>query len=220
MKILRILLRLIAAFVIVFTVFYVYFAVTFKPKSTLPFHQNWDQTLVIAHRGGLGERPENTMLAFEHAREIGVDALELDVHMTRDGIPVIIHDATVNRTTDGTGLITDLSYAELSELDAGYSFAGESNEDGTLSHPYRNADVRIPTLAEVLSEFASLRMLIEVKPNSNEVAGAICEVIRNHDAAERVIVSSFHEKPLRHFRRVCPKSLLMRLKVRCGSSLC
>lgn len=178
---------------------------TFKPRPTHPFHQNWDQTLVIAHRGGSGERPENTMLAFKHARDIGVDALELDVHMTRDGVLAIIHDDTVNRTTDGTGRVTDLSYAELSELDAGYNFEEESDEDGTLDYPYRNAGVRIPTLEEMLSEFASLRMLIEIKPNRIEVADIICQAIRNHDAAERVIVSSFHEKPLRYFRRVCPE---------------
>ncbi|MBZ0251997.1 MAG: hypothetical protein K8I02_01540, partial [Candidatus Methylomirabilis sp.] len=92
--------------------------------------------LRIAHRGASGECPENTLAAFGRALEIGVDMVEFDVHLSRDGVPVVIHDDDVRRTTDGRGLVKDLTLAELRRLDAGgwkdARFAGE----------------RIPTLEE------------------------------------------------------------------------
>ncbi len=205
MKFLRTLLRLLVALIIIAAVVYGYFAMTFTPTPTHPYHQGLERTLVIAHRGGKGERPENTMLAFEYARGIGADALELDVHMTSDGVLVVIHDETVNRTTDGIGLVHELSYADLSALDAGYRYEESVSNGGETSHPYRGSGLRIPMLDEVLSEFASLRLLIEIKPKSSEVANALCDAIRAHGMTERVLVSSFLEQPLYDFRSACPK---------------
>ena len=79
----------------------------------------------IAHRGYSGNYPENTMLAFRKAVEAGADGIELDVQLTRDGEPVILHDEQVDRTTDGTGWVKDLTLAELRKLDASYLYTGQ-----------------------------------------------------------------------------------------------
>ena len=92
----------------------------------------------VAHRGASGDYPENTLLAFEKALEIGVDEIELDLHSTKDGHLVVMHDATVDRTTDGTGAIAELTLAEIKALDAGSSF------------DERFRDERVPTWEEAL----------------------------------------------------------------------
>lgn len=107
--------------------------------------------LIIAHRGASAEAPENTLAAFRRALEIGVDAVELDVHLTSDGEPVVIHDPVLDRTTDGRGLVRDQALASLRRLDAGRWF-GE-----------RFAGERVPTLAEALDLLRSVRVIVEVK---------------------------------------------------------
>jgi glycerophosphoryl diester phosphodiesterase len=102
-------------------------------------------TLVVAHRGASAELPENTMEAFRRAVELGADAIELDVHLTADGQLAIIHDETLERTTDGSGPVRERTMSQLRGLDAGAQFAGE---DG--SFPHRGKGMRIPTLPEVL----------------------------------------------------------------------
>ncbi|MDZ7706145.1 MAG: glycerophosphodiester phosphodiesterase family protein [Trueperaceae bacterium] len=105
---------------------------------------------VVAHRGGAGDAPENTMLAFGRAREVGADGLELDLHLSADGHIVVIHDPTVDRTTDGTGRVADLAFSRVANPRApGYDFAAA---DGTL--PYRGQGLTIPTLDEVLGAFS------------------------------------------------------------------
>ncbi len=139
---------------------------------------------VIAHRGNSSHVPENTLHAFDEAVALGVDALELDVRLTRDGTPVVIHDATVNRTTDGRGAVASLSSAELRELDAGYGFTN----DGGESYPWRGRGHVVPTLDEVLDRYRDLPLLIEVK-EVQAVAPIRAALIR-HDAAERVVLAS------------------------------
>ena len=101
----------------------------------------------LAHRGASASAPENTLEAFRLAVESGAGGLEFDVHMTSDGEIVVLHDPTVDRTTDGTGPVSGMSLAEVRRLDAGYRFASEG------ANPYRGKGVRVPTLAEVLREF-------------------------------------------------------------------
>ena len=91
-----------------------------KPRPKHTFFKEDDQTLVIAHRGGRAHAPENTLPAFARSVELGVDVLELDVHLTKDEEIVVLHDATVDRTTDGSGHINELTYAEVEVLDAGF----------------------------------------------------------------------------------------------------
>lgn len=107
--------------------------------------------LIVAHRGASGEMPENTLVAFRRALEIGVDAVELDVHLTSDGEPVVIHDPMLDRTTDGRGLVRDQTLAAVRRLDAGRWF-GE-----------RFAGERVPTLAEALDLLRPVRVIVEVK---------------------------------------------------------
>ena len=156
--------------------------------------------LVIAHRGGAALRPENTLVAFEHALTLGADVLELDVRATADGRLVVIHDATVDRTTNGTGAVGTLPLAELRELDAAYRFTA----DGGRTFPERGRGIAIPTLDELLTALPAARLSIEIKPPAAPLAAAVCTALRTTNAAERVTVASFDSGGLERFRDVCP----------------
>lgn len=145
--------------------------------------------LLIAHRGGGRLRPEATLLAFEHAASLGADVLELDVHSTADGEIVCLHDDTVDRTTDGTGLVHDMTLAEVRALDAGYAFSS----DGGASHPYRGMGVTIPTLAEVLEAHPVAYFSIEIKQSEPDIVDPVLAVIDAAGAADRVVLVSFSD---------------------------
>src|SRR5215510_2479468 len=98
----------------------------------------------IAHRGGSKLRPENTLAAFDHALSLGVDGLECDVHLSSDGEPVVIHDPTLDRTTDATGPVSAQTAKTLAGVDAGAKFAAGD------ARPYCGAGIGVPRLAEVL----------------------------------------------------------------------
>ncbi|MEZ4374468.1 MAG: glycerophosphodiester phosphodiesterase family protein [Polyangiaceae bacterium] len=100
--------------------------------------------LNIAHRGGRKLAPEHTLVAYQNGLDVGADILELDVHATSDGVLVLMHDDTVDRTTNGTGAIKELTFAELRSLDAAYNFS----EDGGQTFPYRGKGIQVPTLEE------------------------------------------------------------------------
>ncbi len=113
----------------------------------------------IGHRGAAGEAPENTLTSFARALETGAAILESDVHLTRDGVPVLIHDDSVDRISDGSGRVADQSLEELRRLDAGYRFS----PDGGRSHPFRSRGLRIPTLEEAFDAFPGARFNLELK---------------------------------------------------------
>src|SRR5690606_6262340 len=125
--------------------------------SSVPF-ASLPRPLLFAHRGASAEAPENTLRAFELAAQAKVDVLEMDVHLSRDGVVVVHHDALLDRTTNGSGLLKLKDYDELRRLDAGYRFKGP---DG--GHAFRGGSCRIPRLAEVLEAFPSFGFNIEVK---------------------------------------------------------
>ncbi|HEX7037099.1 MAG TPA: glycerophosphodiester phosphodiesterase [Pseudomonadales bacterium] len=154
--------------------------------------------LVIAHQGGDGLRPSNTLLAFQHAVDLGVDVLELDVHLTRDDAVVVMHDETVDRTTDGHGALAEMTLAEVKALDAAFHWPYQGDE-----RPYRGRGVRVPTLAEVAERFPEMRLLIEIKPDSAEAGRAVCRELDRLGATDRVLVASFHAAPLEAFRLRC-----------------
>src|SRR5512139_2954475 len=131
------------------------------PESA--YYRDMQRPLLIAHQGGDGIRPGDTMVAFEHAVQIGADVLEMDAHMTRDGKIVLMHDERVDRTTDGTGLIEDLTLAELKQLDAAYQW---SNDDGR-TFPYRGQGIQVPTLRELFEKFPEMRYVIVIKLTQN-----------------------------------------------------
>jgi glycerophosphoryl diester phosphodiesterase len=149
---------------------------------------------VIAHRGASGLAPENTLPAFELAIRQGADALELDVRLTRDGAAVVIHDATVDRTTDRSGSVLAYTLAELRMADAGARFT----LDRGRSFPFRGTGVRIPTLAEVLWAFPKVPVLVEIK--EPEVQEAVRRVLLQEDAAERCVPASEDGAALQAFR--------------------
>lgn len=140
---------------------------------------------VVGHRGNRAHAPENTLESFRQAVAAGVDALEFDVRLSRDGEVVVMHDPTVDRTTDGKGRVADLTLAELRALDAGATFS----TDGGRSHPYRGRGIGVPTLAEVLEAFVGTPVLIEIKVV--EASRAARAVIERLGAESRCIVSSF-----------------------------
>ena len=156
---------------------------------------------VIAHRGGRGLWPENTLFAFQHAVDLGVDALELDVRSSADGELVILHDERVDRTTNGEGRVQDLSWAELRELDAGYNWTTNAGE----TYPYRDREIRIPSLKEVLSEFRKVPMSIEIKQESPSITAPFCAALRSAGHGPKVLVSSFKSDLVKAFRATCPE---------------
>ncbi len=143
----------------------------------------------IAHRGGAGLYPENTLYAFRRAVEDwAVDAIELDVHATADGHCVVIHDPTVDRTTDGTGRVADLTLEELRRLDAGHRFT----PDGGQTFPYRGQGLRIPTIDEVLADLpANITLIAEVKARAAQAP--LFEAIRRAGAEQRVVAAGMRD---------------------------
>jgi glycerophosphoryl diester phosphodiesterase len=160
-----------------------------------------DQHLNIAHRGGGRLRPEATLPAFEHALSVGADVIEFDVHASSDGIVVVIHDDTVDRTTDGSGTVADMSFAELRMLDAGYAFT----PDGGQTFPYRGMGIQIPTLDEVLEAFPDQYYLIEIKQYEPSIVPNVLAILEAHSALDRVILASFQQVTIDAVRAANPE---------------
>src|SRR5512147_1024722 len=120
-----------------------------QPAPASAYYTNpHSKVLVIAHQGGDGIFPGDTLYAYEHAVALGADVLEMDAHITKDGEIVLMHDEKVDRTTDGTGLIEDLTLAELKKLDAAYKW---SNDNGK-TFPFRGQGIQVPTLRELFEQ--------------------------------------------------------------------
>jgi glycerophosphoryl diester phosphodiesterase len=152
--------------------------------------------LVFAHRGGAALAPENTMAAFEIGLGLGADGLELDVRASRDGVVVVHHDRTLDRTTNQRGEVASVDVRDLARIDAGCRFAA--------GHPFRGREIGIPTLAEVLGRFRDHRVIVEMKLNSAAFAAAVVDVIRSVRAVDRVCVGCFGRRALRAVRRLEP----------------
>jgi len=156
---------------------------------------------VIAHRGGAALRPENTLAAFQHAAQLGADVLEMDLRVSADGAIVVMHDATVERTTDGAGAVATLSLAELKRLDAGYRWSS----DGGATFAYRGRGVRVPVLEEVFKLLPGTRMVLEMKQFTPPSVSALCGLIRRAGMQRKVLVASFSGGTLGEFRDACPE---------------
>lgn len=143
--------------------------------------------LLVAHRGGAKLAPENTLVAFRSAvEEWGADMLELDVRLSKDGEVMVIHDATVDRTTDGSGRVADFTREELQTLDAGYAFADVAGE-----HSFRGRGVTIPTLEDLLDACPTVWLNVEAK--EAQVARPLVELVRRRGETHRVLVAAEHE---------------------------
>jgi glycerophosphoryl diester phosphodiesterase len=135
--------------------------------------------LVYAHRGGAALRPENTIAAFDHGLACGADGLEFDVHLSRDGVIVIHHDPTLDRTTRGRGRVADHTAAELEAFD-------------------------VPSLADVLGRYPDIPLIVELKLDSNELARRVVDLLRAAGAVERTALGCFYYQPLKTAREYEP----------------
>jgi glycerophosphoryl diester phosphodiesterase len=153
-----------------------------------------DARPIIAHRGAAADAPENTLEAFRLAVEQGADALEFDVHLSADGVPVVIHDPTLERTTDRSGPVLALTVRQIQAADAGAQFTA----DGGRTFPWRGKGVRIPTLAQVVSQFRETPLLIELK--TARAQSEVREVLGDAHAQTRCVIASDDSAALVLFR--------------------
>ena len=172
----------------------VFVAVALRKREARSPREDWPVN--FAHRGASARAPENTLEAFRLAVEGGAGGLELDVHMTLDKEIVVIHDATVGRTTNGSGAVAEMTLDELRTLDAGYRFS----PDGGHTYPYRGRGLRVPTLAGIYEEFPDVAVNMEIKEGQPGIEEAVVEAIRG--AEERTLVTSSHHAVVRRFRGV------------------
>ena len=156
---------------------------------------------LFAHRGASGEAPENTLVAFHRAVALGMTYAELDVHASRDGVVVVSHDATLERTTDGRGHIRECSLVELQSVDAGFHFSA----DGGRTFPFRGIDVKIPTLVEVLQSFSTLHLTIEIKQTDPSIEELVIAVVRSCGREGQVVLASEHDAVLARVRALAPE---------------
>jgi glycerophosphoryl diester phosphodiesterase len=187
------------------------------------------RVLNIAHQGGEDEAPSNTIYAYERAMRLGTDMLELDVHSTADGRLVVMHDAKVDRTTDGSGYVYDMTLAQVQELDAAYDFVpGVGTDDGLdpSSYPFRGVrsgerrpppgyhkrDFRIPTLDEVLRTYPEVPINIEIKGRADgdnasfaRNADLLAALLNRTGRNEGIIVASFNDPALDRFHAQAPQ---------------
>jgi glycerophosphoryl diester phosphodiesterase len=178
-----------------------------------------DRPLVFAHRGGARLGPENTMVAFTRGLGAGADGIECDVRRSAEGVPVVIHDATLDRTTDRTGAVAACTVAELARVDATCRYVPPPD----VGHPTPRAGI-VP-LADVLEAFPDARFIVELKDDSPELACSVADVVRQAAAAARVCLGSFHLPVMRVVRAHAPelttsasqpeaRALLLRSRIR------
>lgn len=155
---------------------------------------------MIAHRGGGGLAPENTVAAFDHAVALGVDGLELDVQFSRDAVVVVHHDSTLSRTTNLNGPVARMTADELARANAACRFRPSTSSVTWAA----NGHVGVPSLAEVLTRYRDTRIIIELKQNEPALAEAVLAVVRAADADDRVCLGSFGWRVLRAARQIAP----------------
>jgi glycerophosphoryl diester phosphodiesterase len=193
--------RWLIILIILFTI-----GLSFRLFSTpVPVHPYYAvdsaQTLVIAHQGGDGIAPGNTMFAFQNAVNMGVDVLEMDLHITKDNVLVLIHDETIDRTTNGSGEVELMTLDKIKTYDAGYDW---SNDEGT-TFPFRRQGITIPTLEEVFTSFPQMKMTIEIKKSNTSMIQPFCDMVREYNMQDKIVVASFYDEKIKQFRETCPE---------------
>ena len=162
---------------------------------------NHNRPLVIAHQGGELLAPSNTMTAFENAAKLEVDVLETDIHITKDGHLITIHDPTVDRTTNGKGRVADLTLAEIQELDAGYDF-----KDLEGNYSFRGKGVYIPTVDEMFQAFGNMKIEIEIKDDNpperiDEISSKLWDLIEKYQMEDKILIAAFDQDILTTFEK-------------------
>lgn len=184
---------------LVFILVGVAFSAVADPQAKSPFEER--SILLGLHRGGREQWPENTVVAYQEAVKLWPDALlELDVHATADGQVVVIHDDTVDRTTNGSGSVWAMTFEEVRALDAAYHFS----PDGGATFPWRGKGITVPTLKEVLEVSSTHRFLIEMKDGDNIAAGTVA-AIREAGAAERCVLAAVPPQFIEDARTLAPE---------------
>lgn len=153
-----------------------------------------DRRPIVGHRGNAAHAPENTMESFRQALAVGAECVELDVRLSADGVPVIMHDAVLDRTTDSSGAVASLSVERLRAADAAARFT----RDGGRTFPYRGKGLRVPTFEEVLTELVDVPLLLEIK--TPQTSPATRRLIERHGAESRCVIESFDARALEPFR--------------------
>jgi glycerophosphoryl diester phosphodiesterase len=166
-----------------------------KPGAGARTPQGWPVN--FAHRGGAKIVPENTLEGFREGLRVGAGVLELDVHALADGTVVVHHDETVDRTTNGSGAIREMTLAEVKRLDAGYRFT----PDGGRTYPHRGEGVKVPTLEEVYREFTDVPINVEIKGKRPDIEEVVWRIIEGAGAEERTLVVSEDSGTIRRFRK-------------------
>ena len=190
---------LLGLFVFIMAV-YLFFRWQAKPATDVPFFAGSGEALAIAHQGGERLYPSETMFAFDQAVAMGVDVLEMDVHSTADGVLVLMHDATVDRTTDGRGVIKEMSFAEMQQLDAGYYW---TDDDGQ-TYPYRGQGITVPALEELFQTYPDMLMNIELKQQEPSIVRPFCDLVHEYEMQDKVLMATFHPDVMEEFRQTCP----------------
>lgn len=160
------------------------------------------QPRTLAHRGNSQEYPENTEASFRSAYELGVDVIETDVRLMKDGEVLIFHDPDLSRCADDNRLISSLRLKDLKEIDMGYQFS----KDGGNTNPHRGKGIRPLLLREALSLFPETRFNIDLKDKDKTLAIKAAEVIKAAAAEKRVCVASFHHNSIETFRNELPEA--------------
>ncbi len=179
------------------------FLLPVKKRPNRAYYRKEDpKVLAIAHRGGRGIAPEGTMAAFDQAAALGVDMFEYDTHITSDGHLVVIHDPSVDRTTNGTGLVNEMTLEEVQMLDAGYRFVDQNGEQ-----PFKDQGVYIPTVEEVFQKYPTIRHLIELKDTNapelyEDVIQELWHLIQAYNMEDNVMVGSFTHSINERFEEV------------------
>ncbi len=171
---------------------------------------------VYAHRGGCALGPENTIAAFDIGLAAGADGLELDVRLSADGVPVVVHDPTLDRTTDATGPVSARSADELARVDAGYRFR---DRDGAA--PFAGCDIGVPTLADVLRRYPGVPTIVELKVDSEDCGVRVAQVVCAADAVDRVCLAGYGSRSARGARQGLPSAgaSACQVEVRHGTAL-
>ena len=154
---------------------------------------------MFAHRGGSALGPENTIAAFDRGVEVGADGLELDVHLSADGIVVVHHDATLDRTTSASGPVASRTAAELARVDAGYRFSKHG------AYPYRGQGIGVPMLRDVLRRYPDVPVIIEMKVDSKAMGEALAREVRSANAVDRVCAAGFGARSAAAARAALPE---------------
>jgi glycerophosphoryl diester phosphodiesterase len=157
----------------------------------------------VAHRGGRDLWPEHTMLAYGNAIDAGADVIECDAHASLDGVVMCMHDADLERTTDGIGLLREAEFDALRALDAGYWF---TDDEGT-TYPHRGSGLQIPTLEDMLSGFPNTPVSIEFKQIEPSIVSKVADLLDAQAAWDRVTLMSFFDTPILDIRERQPDAL-------------